>query len=128
MLKWFHGPALLLLTVGCGPQISSSVFVTAPPKSPDHEILVFLTRTPECPYEELGTIKASEGAFAGGVSTYMPAIKKRARELGGDALVAYKTASTTTGYVAVAPSVVAAAEGEIHSAVVVRFTKPDCTR
>jgi uncharacterized protein YbjQ (UPF0145 family) len=58
----------------------------------------------------------------------MPAMKKRARALGGDALIGYKTANATTGYVAVAPNVVAATEGEIHSAVVVRFTKPDCMK
>lgn len=87
-----------------------------------------LPRVPECPYQELATVTASEGALAGGVNTYLPAMKRRARELGGDALVGYKTANTTAGYVAVAPNVTAAVDGEIHSAVVVRFTKPDCMK
>jgi hypothetical protein len=128
MPRSFAALALIALVAACGPQISSSVIVKASPQPTDHDIQVFLTRVPECPYQELGTVTASEGAFAGGVNTYLPAMKKRARELGGDALIGYKTASTTAGYVAVAPNVTAAVEGEIHSAVVVRFTNPDCMK
>jgi len=128
MPRSFAALALIALAAACGPQISSSVIVKSPPQPADHDIQVFLTRVPECPYQELGTVKASEGALAGGVNTYLPAMKRRARELGGDALVGYKIADTTAGYVAVAPNVTAAVEGEIHSAVVVRFTNPDCMK
>jgi hypothetical protein len=128
MPRSFAALVLIALAAACGPQIASSVIVKSPPQPADHDIQVFLTRVPECPYQELGTVTASEGALAGGVNTYLPAMKRRARELGGDALVGYKTANTTAGYVTVAPNVTAAVDGEIHSAVVVRFTKPDCMK
>lgn len=119
---------ILLLVLACGPEISSATFVVAPPKPVDHEVAVFLTRPPDCAYQELGTVSASEGAFSGGASTYVPAMKKRARQMGGDALIGYKMANATTGLVAVAPGILATTEGEVHSAVVVRFTKPDCVK
>ncbi len=112
--------------VACGPTVSSSVFVRAPSMPRDHPIIVFMTKAPECPYEELGLVTVSEGAFAGGVDTYMPAMMNRARQMGGDALLGYKQESRTAGAVAVAPGVIGVANEEMHSATVVRFKDPSC--
>ncbi len=120
------GPILVGLLSGCGPTISSSVFIAAPPKPRDHVVAVFMTKAPSCPYEEIGIVTASEGAFAGGVDTYFPAMKDRARKMGGDALLGYKQGSRPSGAVAVAPGVVGVANEEVHSATVIRFTDASC--
>lgn len=114
------------LVSGCGPTVSSSVFTPAPPKATDHPVAVFMTKTPSCPYEEIGVVSVSEGAFSGGVDTYLPALKDRARKMGGDALLGYRLGSRASGATAVAPGVVGLANEEMHSATVVRFTDPAC--
>ncbi len=120
---------LAIAVVGCGPQLHTTVLtdMRPAPRAVDAPIQVFLTQRPKCPFTELATLKAAPGAFAGGPETYLPAMRKRARELGGDALIGYDQRSTVQGYVEVAPGVVAAAKGEEHRAVVIRFTDPACT-
>lgn len=122
----FAASVSVALLVACGPTISSAVFVLAPTMPRDHPITVFMTKAPECPYEELGVVTVSEGAFAGGVDTYVPAMKDRARKMGGDALLGYKQGSRTSGAVAVAPGVVGIANEEMHSATVIRFRDASC--
>jgi hypothetical protein len=116
------------LLVACGPTVSSTLFVPAPAMPRDHPITVFMTKAPECPYEELGIVTVSEGAFAGGADTYVLAMKDRARKMGGDALLGYKQGSRTSGAVAVAPGVVGVANEEVHSATVIRFRDASCQK
>jgi hypothetical protein len=87
-----------------------------------------MTKAPSCPYEELGLVSVSEGAFAGGVDTYLPKMKERAQRMGGDALLGYKQESRTSGAVAVAPGVVGVTNEAMHSATVIRFTDPACQK
>lgn len=124
--------SVLVATVasGCGPVVKYSVLNDPPLESraKDYPIQVFLTTTPECSYQEVGIVRASNGAFAGGMDTFVEAMKAKARDVGGDAIILGNVESCTTGYVVVSPGVVAAADGEVQSGIVIRFTDPDCAK
>ena len=122
------GVAVVVLS-SCGPQVHSTILssTTYPPKPADAPIVLFMTKVPTCPYEEIGTVTVSEGAFAGGENTFGPAMMKRARKMGGDAVVGFQRGSRTGGLVQVAPGVVVATEEASRTGVVIRFKRSDCT-
>ena len=72
---------LLAVVAGCGPQISSMTFVHHSPKPKNHPIKIFSTKTPECPYEELGRATSRRGLLAADWQV-LGALEKRARVIG----------------------------------------------
>ncbi len=119
---------VILLSSNCGPvikvtKLSSGVL---PPKAQNAPVKVYMTNAPGCPYEEIAIVNTSEGAFAGGMDTFVESMKVKARALGGDALILGKLGTQTTGYVAVAPNILAAAEGNTLTGVIIRFLQQDC--
>ena len=119
---------LVAMLSACGPVVNVTRLSQAQfrPKAPNALITAYLTKAPRCPYEELAIITTSSGSFAGGADTFVDAMKVEARKLGGDALLLGEIGTRTEGYVAVAPNIVAAARGNTMTAVVIRFTNPDC--
>jgi hypothetical protein len=124
---------LLLLLVGiisgaCGPVVKVSQMTpqSYPPKPDDAPITVFVTKTPACPYDEIGMVSASQGAFSGDETTFIAAMKVKARALGGDALILGQLGTTTEGYIQVAPGIVGAAQGKTQTGIVIRFKDPAC--
>jgi hypothetical protein len=123
---------IVLTTVlsNCGPAIKVLRLSEIPlqPKHKDAPILVFMTKAPTCPYKEIAIITTSEGAFAGGMETFVDAMKLKAQELGADALLLGEMGSETQGYIAVAPGVLAAATGSTLKAVAILFLDQDCKK
>jgi hypothetical protein len=87
------------------------------PHAPDaSEILVFSAKLPECPFEEIALISA-EGAqslLGTNMDRLLAALKDRAHELGGHAIVGLTERSRTEE---VGPGL---------SATAIRFTSSDC--
>lgn len=118
----------LVMPSSCGPVVKVTKLSNTPleSKAQGAPILVFMTKVPRCPYEEIAIINTSEGAFAGGMETFVEAMKVKARSLGGDALLLGELGTKTEGYIALSPGLVAAAEGKTQTAVVIRFIHRDC--
>jgi len=122
--------AFLISTISnCGPVVKVTRLSQIPlqPKAKDDPISVFMSKAPRCPYEEIAIISTSEGAFAGGMETFVDAMKAKARVMGGDALLLGQLGTRTEGYVAIAPGVIGAAEGKTLTAIVIHFLNKDCT-
>jgi hypothetical protein len=116
------------LLISCGPTITLQRLNTQQylEKPPDTPIAVFYTKPPKCPYDELGITKATEGAFAGDETTFIEAMKNKAREVGGDALLLNQVNSNNAGYVALAPGVISSVNESTQSATIIRFKNSDC--
>ena len=85
-----------------------------------------MRNAPKCPYEEVAIVYTSEGAFAGGADTFVESMKAKARVLGADAIILGELGTKTTGYVAVAPNILVAAEGNTLTGIVIRFLNQSC--
>ena len=86
--RLFFLPTLCLIS-SCGPIIQYTTIMDTPiaERPVDAKIRVYTTKVPRCQYEEVGTVRASNGLVFGGASTYVKAMKKKAREVGGDAIL-----------------------------------------
>jgi len=119
---------LLLLLMACGPVIKYAPIneSSGTQEGTDYPVAAFFTSAPQCPYRELGIVRASNGAFAGGMDTFVEAMKDKTREVGGDAIILGNIEGRTSGYVQVSPGVVAAAQGQAQTGIVIEFIQPDC--
>jgi hypothetical protein len=88
------------------------------PHPPDAgEILVFSAKLPECPFEEIALISAEGGRSAAGgtdMDRLLTALKQRAHELGGHAIVGLTDRPRTEE------------EGPSLSGTIIRFTSSEC--
>jgi hypothetical protein len=109
--------ACVLLGSACGPAISSAHFVRRAPRPPDHPILIYSSKLPTCPYEEIGIINGKQGDSS--LESTLNAVRKRAREMGGDAVVGLSQTQTVSGGTYVSTS-------EGLAVTVVRFTDEAC--
>lgn len=125
MTKTAAVPACALFLVACGPAVSSAPFVSRAPRPPDHEIRLYSTRLPTCPYEEVGLIQAKrrdQFIRHSSLEGVLNAVQQRARAMGGDAVVALGQTQTTEGGVVVAGPV-SPAGSEGLAVAVIRFTE-----
>lgn len=120
--------ATLFLSGCAGPVVNySSLSDTSyGPREATYPIKVFLTSEPQCRYDTIGIVRTSTGAFDGGMDTFVDAMKNKARQVGGDAILLKMVESKTAGYVAVAPGVIAAAEDDVQTSIIVRFQDQGC--
>lgn len=106
------------LCVACAPRVRTTMIGQPTAPNPDQsEILVFSARIPECPFEEIALISARMGEFEKpglGMDGLLAALKDRARELGGHAVVGLTDHPRTK------------AEGPSLSGTAVRFTSSEC--
>lgn len=116
-----------LLAVGCAPSVDSTRFSDMTPRPPGHEIRLYSTLVPECPYEEVGLVTGTKKVPWTSGDEVLAAIRVRAREMGGDAIVGLGQTRRVTGGTAVGESVSLDSKTEL-SGTVVRFTEPECRR
>lgn len=76
-----------LIFAGCGPAVQSAPFAQAASRPSDHEIRIYSTTDPRCAYEELGLVSGERKHAWVSVEELMFALRRRAREMGGDAIV-----------------------------------------
>lgn len=111
-MRW--SPLTVILVLGCAPQthvtrLSPTTYQAA---SADAPVQLYSQQHPSCPFEELALVTASASGFSFASSDgLVRALSKRARRLGGHALVG-------VGFLA---------HGGM-SATVIRFTQSDCQR
>lgn len=82
---WFTGIALLLVGCSRGPAIESMVFLPTPAAAlaVDAPVRIYRNSLPRCEFEEVGLIRT----WGGGLDRQAEALRKRARQMGGAAIV-----------------------------------------
>jgi hypothetical protein len=111
----------------CGPAVRSAPFKSVPPRPPEHEIVLFSTKLPTCAYEEIGIVTAKPRTGLDSLESVLEALKHRAREMGGDAVVGLTQQQTVRGGTVVGSSV-SLSTGEGLAGTVIRFADSACTR
>jgi hypothetical protein len=116
-----------IMAIGCAPGVSSTRFSEVAPHPADHEIRLYSTLVPECPYEELGLVSGKAKVPWTSGDAVLASVRDRARAMGGDAIVGLGQVRRVTGGTAVGESVSLDTTTEL-SGTVVRFTDPECRR
>lgn len=130
---------LLLMVVlsACSPTVYGTAFISLPPKEPDHVIQVYEATSPACLFEEIGMLTAPltnkfvstepEGVTLTrnvSMGKVLDAFRVKARELGGDALIAPVSPRRLEGV----NQSSSADFNDFLSGIVIRFTDPECQR
>lgn len=100
----------------CAPTMRTTMIgAERAPAAEPGEILVFSSKVPECPYDEIALVTAKRGEFdLVGKGDLLSTLKQRAHELGGHAIVGLAELPRTE------------VEGPSLSGTVVRFKSSDC--
>jgi hypothetical protein len=116
---------IVLLAVACGPKVQSARFGETPaPRPGTQPIQVFSTKLPECPFEELALVRVEKRHGFTSLQAMLDAMRHRAREMGGDAIVGVgHTSSVEAG---VASGTATTTDG--IAGTVIRFTDAACMR
>lgn len=102
--------------------MKSANFGEFAPRPGDHPILLFSSRLPSCPYEEVGLVRVDRGDFGSSMQTMLDRFRQRARDMGGDAVVGVGLTQSVQG--GVLPMSVSSRDG--LAGTVIRFTDEDC--
>ena len=129
--------SLLLLVVlsACSRTVYVTAFVSLPPKEPDYVISVYEATSPACLFEEVGMLTSPFNKWVsidGGLTfrrnrtmeKILDAFRVEARKLGGDALITPVSLRRLEGV----NQSSSADSNDFLSAIVIRFTDPDCQR
>ena len=129
--------SLLLLVVlsACSRTVYGTAFVSLPPKEPDYVISVYEATSPACLFEEIGMLTSPFNKWVsidGGLTfrrnrtmeKILDAFRVEARKLGGDALITPVSLRRLEGV----NQSSTADSNDFLSAIVIRFTDPDCQR
>ena len=129
--------SLLLLVVlsACSRTVYVTAFVSLPPKEPDYVISVYEATSPACLFEEIGMLTSPFNKWVsidGGLTfrrnrtmeKILDAFRVEARKLGGDALITPVSLRRLEGV----NQSSTADSNDFLSAIVIRFTDPDCQR
>jgi hypothetical protein len=103
--------------IACAPQMRTTMI--GQPRAPDpeaSEILVFSAKIPECPFDEIALVSAGKDdmQLGTGMDDLLEAMKQRAHELGGHAIVGLTERPRTK------------AEGPSLAGTVIRFRSSEC--
>jgi len=127
---------LLVALSACSPRVYSTAFVSLPPKELDDVIQVYEATSPGCLFEEVGMLTAPlvnkfvspEAGVTLGANISMERVldtfRVKARELGGDALIAPVSPRRLEGI----DQLITADFNNVLSGIVIRFTDPECQR
>ena len=129
--------SLLLLVVlsACSRTVYGTAFVSLPPKESDYVISVYEATSPACLFEEIGMLTSPFNKWVsidGGLTfrrnrtmeKILDAFRVEARKLGGDALITPVSLRRLEGV----NQSSSADSNDFLSAIVIRFTDPDCQR
>jgi hypothetical protein len=125
---------ILLLAAGaCSPAVQSAVYIPggAPtPVASDAAVRIYGQTRPQCAFEEIGWVSGEPRARRNSPDDVLEAMRARAREMGGDAIIGLSSSDRPTGAVssgADAPIVVTAvSSSNVFRGTVVRFTDRTC--
>ena len=128
-MKPTFGAILILATAvaSCGPSIDSARFDGAPrPQPRTAEVQIFSAKLPECPFEELGIVTGKRKVVWTSLDEVLDALRVRAREMGGDAIVRLGAAEAVSA--GMYPNGTSVNTSPSLSGTVIRFTDPGCVR
>ncbi len=122
---------LLLLLAGCAPAVQSVSFGSGTAASPpsDAPVRVYGEQRPRCPVQEVGLVTGSPANGWQSGDRVLAAMRQRAREMGGDAIVGLtseQVAEGSSGVVVNGTGAVAGSSTPVWKGTVVRFTDPSC--
>jgi len=117
-------PALLLVlgAAACSPAVSSGKFSSQPFPPTSGEITLYSTKVPTCAYDEIGLVHVKRRHGFTDLQDLIDAMRERAREMGGNAIVGVGLAARVEG-----SSDTINLDRDV-SGTVIRFQQPDCTR
>src|SRR5688572_19261319 len=118
-------PALGALCItACAPTVESARFVNLAPSPAEQEIPVFVTRTPECDYLEVGLVRGERSSRFDSLQDVLDVMRRHARDMGGEAIISLTprtpTSTSTAGMINGVPVEVDNSTS-VLSGVVVRF-------
>lgn len=114
-----------VMATACGPSIDSARFTGAPaPQTRTAEVQVFSAKLPECEFEELGIVTGKRRMVWTSLDEVLAALRVRAREMGGDAIVRLGAAESVQAGVYEGGANVNTAPS--LTGTVIRFTDPGC--
>jgi hypothetical protein len=124
-------PLLCLLLAACGPSISSGSFGPdgSQPRPKDAPVRIYQAARPNCEFQEIGIVRGQPRTRFDSLDDIFDAMRSRARDMGGDAIVglAVQEQRGETVVVANGPVPVASSAGvTTYSGTVVRFADPSC--
>lgn len=90
---------LLAAICGCTAATRATRFAAYPPRPPDHEIRIYRTRVPDQPYEEIGIVSSRQRNKFISMEAVLEALKREAREMGGDAIIGLTETNEVQGFV-----------------------------
>jgi hypothetical protein len=105
---------LVVALAACGPKVKSQVMVQLDPLPSDHEVKVFASDLPRCPYEEVGLIAAND----------MKRTLNRARDMGADGVIGTVLAQEAKSD---AVAICGTPNCVQYNTVAIRFTNPSCS-
>jgi hypothetical protein len=108
----------------CGPSIDSARFVDAMPGPRAAEVQLFSTKVPACAYDEIGLIRGDKRSGFDSLQEVVDGMRARARDMGGDAIIAVGMGKHLQGSSAVETG----ESSSVLSGIVVRFKDSGCKR
>lgn len=119
---------ILFFSQGCGlrPATRATVFQHHPPKPDNYPIIIYRTKLPECPYDEIGIISSKRKTKLITMEQVIESIKQKARQMGGDAVIGLSEVNEVKG-ADVSNSGVVLDRDLVLSGTVIKFKDPECT-
>jgi hypothetical protein len=113
---------------GCAPRVRFTAHDPVPAsaqRTAPEGIRLFATKNPECAYAEIGRLTVKSPYLGGRWNAVVDAARRRAAEVGGDAIIRVQEGVTVTGATIVGNEVYPNRD-DVITGLVVRFTKEDC--
>ena len=115
---------------GCGPAVDAVRLtpVPYPPRPADFRIRMYSTERPRCPYEELATVRARKRNSFVSMEDVGEAVRRVAREMGGDAVIGVTSGAQISGGGTVidGTGTVTVDSEPYITGTIVRFRQDDC--
>lgn len=121
----------VLVPLACGPRIQSTLLTaTHPEPTPSEVPVAVLSQAPSCPHAVVGTVRAwAEEYMLVREAKFRAALVRRAREMGGDAVIvraSERTVDEPTNPTDLADPRTTTWKVKQRDAVVLRYTDPSC--
>lgn len=124
--------ALSLAAAACAPAVESATYRPLPePRAVSGEMMRIYEHTqPDCPFEELGRLSGWRRLPTQTPDDVANAMRRRAGEMGGDAIIAFGQRQEGPSGVIIpiseSASIGSISSGSVFVGTVVRFTDPEC--
>lgn len=116
--------SILIVAAACGPAVSSGRFSEQPLPPTSGDIALYSTKLPACAYDEVGLVHVERRHGFTDLQKMLDALRERAREMGGHAVVGVALAPRVKGDITSDATSVTTDNGV--NGTVVRFKDQSC--